>query len=160
MPRDYQCPPVQSGASAKPKVDPLEKARAAGTGIIIDSSTGMEVKLKVETETNPLLRADSQLTPEEQLMAKMQNPPEVNPDFDSSKYTSLIGSGKQAEAEDMIKREGGPSVTHMQQGPLEALQRFPSLDPNWCDLKFHGCSLAQWACSMGYDEVLRELLHR
>eukprot|EP00931_Biecheleriopsis_adriatica_P090538 TRINITY_DN64504_c0_g1_i2.p1 TRINITY_DN64504_c0_g1~~TRINITY_DN64504_c0_g1_i2.p1 ORF type:complete len:247 (+),score=58.77 TRINITY_DN64504_c0_g1_i2:484-1224(+) len=93
-------------------------------------------------------------------MEAMQNPPESNPDFDTAKYTRLIGEGRQREAEQMIEAEGGPTLEQMQRSPLEVLRKYPDLEPNWCDAAYHDCSLLQWACSMGYDEVVKELLAR
>ncbi|CAE8669453.1 unnamed protein product [Polarella glacialis] len=93
-------------------------------------------------------------------MWEMQNPPEVNPEFDSGRYAQLIGTQHLREAEEMIQVEGGPTLEQMQRLPLDVLRKYPSMDPNWCDPKYNGCSLLQWASAMGYDEVVQGLLTR
>ncbi|CAJ1363514.1 unnamed protein product, partial [Effrenium voratum] len=169
-----------STTTAVPQASPKPRS----SGIIIDGLTGKEVDPKTlweeSKESNILLR-----TPELELMHAMQNPPETNSEpgpagrrdgklraiawpspargacpvaFDSNRYTQLISEGRQAEAEAMIQAEGGPSLAQMQREPLELLRKYPQLDANWSDPRIHGCSLLQWACSMGYEDVARRLL--
>jgi len=163
-PADFQDPGPEPQVPERPKPQPSQAK--AGAGMIIDSSTGQEVNPKEfwpeheeETEQNILLRKRSHL-PEAELMQEMQQPIEVNPDFDMSKYTELVGEGKKEDAEALIRSEGGPTLEQMQRAPLEVLRKTPTMDPNWCDAKYNGCSLLQWACSMGFSEVASELLSR
>ncbi|CAK9050625.1 unnamed protein product [Durusdinium trenchii] len=138
----------------KPKPD---LAKLAGSGIIIDGLTGEQLDLKSEEKNLP---AQAGASLELELMKVMQNPPEWNSEFDSQRYAQLLGEGRKAEAEALIQAEGGPSLNQMQQEPMEFLRTHPELDVNWHDPRMHGCSLLQWACSMGYENVASELLKR
>lgn len=130
-------------------------------GAIIDS-TGREVNPLTfwgeEKEPSNLLLRDAGA--EASLMAAMRSPPETNDAFDTAKYSQLLVAGRREEAEAMIQTEGGPSLAQMQREPLALLRKHPSMDPNWIDSSYHNCSLLQWACCMGYDEVAKELLAR
>jgi len=167
-PANFQCPGPEPQAPERPKPRPWEEKsqERGGKGVIIDSSTGEEVNPaeywpedEDDKEQNILLRKRSHL-PEAELMQEMQQPIEVNPDFDNQKYAELVGEGKKDDAEAMIRSQGGASLEQMQRAPLEVLRKYPALDPNWCDPKYNGCSLLQWACSMGFREVAAELLER
>jgi len=135
-----------------------------GPGVIIDSTTGKEAKPEewwpdqVDDSTNLLLRSRGS-SPEEQLMRAMQNPLQVNPDFNTKKYAELLQHRTDA-AEQMIQSEGGPTLEQMQQEPLEVLRLYPTLDPNWCDPQMFKCSLTMWASAMGFDAVVHNLLRR
>eukprot|EP00933_Yihiella_yeosuensis_P026618 TRINITY_DN20677_c0_g1_i1.p1 TRINITY_DN20677_c0_g1~~TRINITY_DN20677_c0_g1_i1.p1 ORF type:complete len:394 (-),score=104.24 TRINITY_DN20677_c0_g1_i1:371-1552(-) len=131
-------------------------------GTIIDSSTGKEMDKKKWAAGNMLLEGAGGcgISPEAELMYAMQNPPEVNSDFDTARYAQLVAAQQHEEAAEMIKADGGPTLNQMQQLPLEVLRKYPKLDINWCDEKYNGCSLLQWSCSMGFEEVAKELLNR
>lgn len=160
--QSFSPPERQQPVAEKPRQpSDLEKALAEGRGIVIDGRTGKEMKEEVdeeEEETNPLLKR--RRSPEEQLMHEMQNPISVNPDFNAQSYSKLLSDGKDQQANALIQNESGPTVAQMERAPLAVLEANFGLDPNWCDPKYHGCSLAQWAASMGFTEVLRLLLQR
>eukprot|EP00434_Breviolum_minutum_P021151 symbB.v1.2.018663.t1/scaffold1499.1/size115214/5 len=145
-------------ATVPPVVPPVPKVTCQGydRGIIIDGLTGKEVDLATWEDTNDSRQGHAAM----QLFAAMQQPPELNAEFDANRYAKLLGEGRQAEAEALIRAEGGPTLEQMQQEPLEILRTSPDLDINWKNPQMHGCSLLQYACSMGYDEVTRELLTR
>lgn len=115
--------------------------------MIIDGSSGEPVDLKSLKEEVAGV-PDVLLSPEMELMRAMQNPPESNEAFDAPTYARLLGEGRHEEAEEMIQREGGPTLQQMQREPLEILRR-SSLDVNWIDPEANGCSLLQWASAMG-----------
>ncbi|CAE7571167.1 unnamed protein product [Symbiodinium natans] len=151
-------PQAPSAAAARPAPERL-RPRA---GTIIDAATGLELNpltfwSEDKEPSNLLLRGNG---PEASLMAAMRSPPETNDAFDTAKYSQLLAAGRREEAEAMIQAEGGPTLTQMQREPLALLRKHASLDPNWVDRSYHDCSLLQWACCMGYDEVASELLAR
>lgn len=147
-----------------------ERAQATGTGLVIDAATGevlepaalwpeQEREADQRAQTNVLLQPGGH-SPEAELMREMQNTPEFNADFDTRRYTELIAAMKHKEAEDMIREEGGATLEQMQRGPLEILRGHPDLDANWCDEALNGCSLLQWASTMGFEAVVTSLLER
>mmetsp|Transcript_67832 Transcript_67832/g.191219 ORF Transcript_67832/g.191219 Transcript_67832/m.191219 type:complete len:399 (+) Transcript_67832:63-1259(+) len=164
VPADYSCPPVERKPPEKPKPKPWEKA-SGKAGVMIDAATGEELDPREywpeeyddSREQNILLRQGGH-SMERELMREIQNPIETNPEFDTKAYTDLVAQQKHQEAEEMVKREGGPTLEQMQRKPLELLRAHPYLDANWCDPDMHGSSLLQWACSMGFDEVASALL--
>mmetsp|Transcript_39678 Transcript_39678/g.71226 ORF Transcript_39678/g.71226 Transcript_39678/m.71226 type:complete len:394 (+) Transcript_39678:72-1253(+) len=158
--QSFSPPERQPPAARKPEKSDVEKAMAEGRGIVIDGKTGKEMleEAEEEEEKNPLLKR--RRSPEEQLMQEMQDPISVNPDFNAKTYAKLLSEGKDQQATALMRNESGPTISQMERAPLAVLEANPGLDPNWCDPKYHGCSLAQWAASMGFNEVLRLLLQR
>lgn len=147
-----------ASAFAPPPRPKLNASRTGyPSGIIIDGVTGEEVDPKSWQEPEAL---SANGLPALRLMHAMRSPPELNAEFDTERYAKLLGEGKQAEAEALIQAEGGPTLKQMQQEPLEVLRQCPELDVNWSDPAMHGCSLLQYACSMGYEDVTQELLQR
>lgn len=164
MPADYKCPSIEGKPPEQPKPKPWEKM-SGKTGVVIDGDTGEEVDPKDywpeecedNKEKNILLREGGHSV-EKELMREIQNPIELNPDFNNQKYAELLKEQKNPEADEMMKNEGGPTLDQMQRKPLQILRDHPYVDPNWCDPDMNGSSLLQWACSMGFYDVTSTLL--
>lgn len=161
-----KCEEANPGYSAAFQ-DSTEKPRTLTTpwpGAILDAETGLEIDPATfwpqEQNKDDIIRRSLDQCPEAELMHEMRNPPEVNSDFDNRRYAALVASGQSSEAEEMIRTQSGPTPEQMERTPLAILRQHPTLDPNWKDPTLNGCSLLQWACSMGYQEVARELLGR
>lgn len=138
------------------------KSKYGLPGIVIDVNTGLEIdpkELVAEEDNENIILSGKNLEPEPYLMEAMENPPETNPHFDTAKYLDLLTKNRR-DAETMLKMENGPTLEYMQRVPLELLRNYPQLDPNWCDPKNHGCSLVQYAGSVGYLGVMLQLLEK